>query len=259
MKISFKMKTVASWLVVWLLIAVLTVTIVIQRIWIVRMTNRLGQIMNLSFDGNAIRVSLAANVPLPSVTLTPSYVRETFRYGSPFGEKRTWRQDLREAVRDRAEDLFGSPRGDESMRRMHEGIDLFMPKGTPVYPLAAIGIVTEVVDNISNAVRVPASNSSGNTFDLVDYGRTLRIRYPEGIESVYAHLNSIVVIPGQIVRRTNIVGTVGDTGNAARSGKPPHLHLELRDSAGKSFDPSERLSFDRSDPAFFLKLLSVTK
>jgi murein DD-endopeptidase MepM/ murein hydrolase activator NlpD len=41
----------------------------------------------------------------------------------------------------------------------------------------------------------------------------------------YAHLNSIEASSFQVVTQSSIIGTVGDSGNAA--GKPPHLHYSI--------------------------------
>lgn len=243
----------------WLIIVLLGMALAVETAWILAQRARMHALVILGTDAGGIRVSRADGANLPSPLLESGFVKETFRYGSPFGGGKTWRDDLNQHIRVKTEDLFASPRGDDKLRRTHEGVDLFVPKGTPVYPLGLVGIVTAVVDSDSNAVSTTGSNASGEAVAAeVDYGRTLRIRYPEGFESVYAHLDTVSVKPGQVVKRGEAVGTVGTSGNAIRSGKPPHLHMELRDSSGLPFDPSERLLYHRADPAFFLNLLSVS-
>ena len=48
------------------------------------------------------------------------------------------------------------------------------------------------------------------------------------VESVYAHLATITVVPEQTVQRGELVGTIGDAGGQYLA----HLHLELRDAPG---------------------------
>jgi murein DD-endopeptidase MepM/ murein hydrolase activator NlpD len=96
--------------------------------------------------------------------------------------------------------------------RMHEGVDLAGPIGTPIYA-TAYGVVVE------------AGWSSG-------YGRMVRIRHDFGLETLYAHLNSIAVVVGQRVSRGE---HIGDMGNSGRS-TGPHLHYEIR-TGGEAIDP----------------------
>lgn len=60
-------------------------------------------------------------------------------------------------------------------------------------------------------------------------GNTLGIRNGN-ILSLYAHLNEINVVLGQIVNSHELVGLSGNTGEATTS---PHLHFELRDLSKK--------------------------
>jgi len=53
-----------------------------------------------------------------------------------------------------------------------------------------------------------------------------------GYSTVYAHNSANLVKKGQYVKRGNIIGKVGSTGNATG----PHLHFEVRLS-GKSVNP----------------------
>ena len=88
--------------------------------------------------------------------------------------------------------------------RLHAGTDFAGPIGTPIYATAD-GVVIE------------ASWSSG-------YGRLIKIQHEFGIETRYAHLNSIKVAVGQRVSRGE---RIGDMGNSGRS-TGPHLHYEVR-------------------------------
>jgi len=88
--------------------------------------------------------------------------------------------------------------------RLHAGTDFAGPIGTPIYSTAD-GVVTH------------AGWSSG-------YGRLIKIQHEFGIETRYAHLNSMRVSVGQRVSRGQ---RIGDMGNSGRS-TGPHLHYEVR-------------------------------
>lgn len=102
----------------------------------------------------------------------------------------------------------------------HEGTDFAMPwhslkktEGQPVMA-GAPGIV-RVVD----------------TTDDSNYGISVRIDHPEGFfESVYAHLKSVTVTPGQKVERGHVIGYAGNTGNSFGA----HLHLTLKQKGNNS-------------------------
>ena len=88
--------------------------------------------------------------------------------------------------------------------RMHEGVDMAGPIGTPVYSTA-------------DGVVIYAGWENG-------YGRLIRIQHEFGIETRYGHLNEIDVAVGQRVSRGD---HIGDMGNSGRS-TGPHLHYEIR-------------------------------
>ena len=56
-----------------------------------------------------------------------------------------------------------------------------------------------------------------------DYGKTVMIKHERGIETLYAHLDSIAVESGQDVAAGQVIGRVGNTG--VSTGK--HLHFEI--------------------------------
>jgi murein DD-endopeptidase MepM/ murein hydrolase activator NlpD len=100
---------------------------------------------------------------------------------------------------------FGYRRDPKNGRqRMHAGIDLAAPKGTPIYATAD-GVVTT------------AGAERG-------YGNTVRIRHEFGFETVYAHKSHIRVKPGQRVSRGDHIGDMGATGRVTGV----HLHYEVR-------------------------------
>ncbi len=109
---------------------------------------------------------------------------------------------------------FGAPR--DGGVRSHQGIDIFARRGTPA--LAASDAV----------VRRVGENGLG--------GRTVWLRDERGNGLYYAHLDSQAVTEGQVVRRGDTVGFVGNTGNARRT--PPHLHFGVYRRGEGPLDPT---------------------
>lgn len=56
------------------------------------------------------------------------------------------------------------------------------------------------------------------------YGKMVTIEHPDGSETLYAHLSSIRVSNGQRVKRGEVIGAIGTTGNSTG----PHLHFEVK-------------------------------
>jgi murein DD-endopeptidase MepM/ murein hydrolase activator NlpD len=103
-------------------------------------------------------------------------------------------------------------------RRMHEGLDIPKPYGTPVYP----ALSGRVID---------AGWNEG-------YGQLVIIKHKNGETSRYGHLSKIMVKPGDLVQRgKTMIGRVGSTGISTG----PHLHFEVRDKNGKAVNPSSRI------------------
>ena len=88
-------------------------------------------------------------------------------------------------------------------RALHTGLDFPAPTGTPVHA-AAGGVV----------VGVEQHPEYGNLVTL-DHGNDLTTRY--------AHLHTVRVQPGDILRRQQRLGDVGSTGRSTG----PHLHFEV--------------------------------
>ena len=103
-------------------------------------------------------------------------------------------------------------------REMHEGVDFAAPIGTPV-PSVAEGRVKF------------AGTQTG-------YGQVIKIAHPGGFETVYAHLSSIAVKPGQTVSEGQRIGKTGNSGMSTG----PHLHFEFH-AAGRLVDPVRMASY----------------
>lgn len=100
---------------------------------------------------------------------------------------------------------FG-PRFHPILRRykLHTGVDIAAPIGTPVYA-AAEGVVV-------------------HAGWLGAYGNAVIIDHGGGVSTLYGHLSSISVSPGQTVSQGELIGGVGSTGLSTG----PHLHFEKR-------------------------------
>ena len=55
------------------------------------------------------------------------------------------------------------------------------------------------------------------------YGNVVKIQHSNGLITLYAHLQSIMVVNGQTVSQGQTVGLIGSTGNSTG----PHLHFEV--------------------------------
>jgi murein DD-endopeptidase MepM/ murein hydrolase activator NlpD len=94
--------------------------------------------------------------------------------------------------------------------RMHWGVDLSVPRGTPIHA-SADGVV------------------SRTEWSKGGYGWVIDIDHGYGFETRYAHCHTILAKPGDIVKRGEIIGTVGSTGRSIA----PHLHYEVHVSGIK--------------------------
>lgn len=87
--------------------------------------------------------------------------------------------------------------------RMHRGIDLGAPAGSPIVA-AAEG-------------RVVSAGWAGG------YGRQVAIAHAGGIRTTYSHMSRIAARPGDTVRQGQVIGYVGSSGLSTG----PHLHYEV--------------------------------
>ena len=95
---------------------------------------------------------------------------------------------------------FGVNRG----ARRHRGIDIRGENGQEVRAVRAGRVVS-------------SSRMRG-------YGKTVVVDHGDGLRSLYAHNSTILVEPGEPVRRGQPIARVGRTGNASTH----HCHLEIR-------------------------------
>lgn len=98
--------------------------------------------------------------------------------------------------------------------RMHRGIDIAGPVGTPVFAAASGTVVTA------------GWNSGG-------YGNMVDIRHPDGSMTRYAHNSRLLVRAGQQVRQGQQIAEMGSTGYSTG----PHLHFEVHLPEGGTANP----------------------
>ena len=88
--------------------------------------------------------------------------------------------------------------------RMHNGVDMAAPAGTPIYA-AKSGKVTT------------ASYQSGGA------GNYVSINHGDGFSSIYMHMTRYIVSKGQYVEAGQVIGYVGSTGISTGN----HLHFGI--------------------------------
>lgn len=103
--------------------------------------------------------------------------------------------------------------------RMHKGIDL--------------GIHSNDTIRAAFDGKVRLTN-----YEARGYGNYVIIRHPNGLETVYGHLNKHLVKPDQVVKAGDPIGLGGSTGRSTG----PHLHFETR-YMGYAINPSAIFDF----------------
>ena len=96
--------------------------------------------------------------------------------------------------------------------KMHEGIDVGASYGT--------------------AIKAPADGIITYSGEKAGFGKFVQVDHGYGIETIYAHNQSLHVRNGQKVKRGNLLAAVGNTGHSTG----PHLHYEVRVN-GIAVDP----------------------
>jgi murein DD-endopeptidase MepM/ murein hydrolase activator NlpD len=125
------------------------------------------------------------------------------------------------AEADAIRSLFGASR--DAGRRHHEGVDIFVQRLTPVLAVAS-------------GRAMPRQDALG--------GNTVWLNTP-GTSYYYAHLDRVAVREQQRVKAGDVLGYVGNTGNA--SGMPSHLHFGVYRWGRDPVDPLPLLVGQRFD------------
>jgi murein DD-endopeptidase MepM/ murein hydrolase activator NlpD len=146
-------------------------------------------------SGLAGVASVASIEPPPDTKPKLSFARVHRKVKPVVVPAATWVNPLPEAA---VTSCFGHRWG-----RLHAGVDLAAPHGTPIRAAGA-GVV----------VMAGAAQGYGNAV-LIDHG--------DGFLTHYGHLAVITVAVGQRVAAGQEIGLEGSTGNSTR----PHLHFEV--------------------------------
>lgn len=107
----------------------------------------------------------------------------------------------------------------ERFKRMHKGVDIHIKMNDTIYAA------------FDGKVRLTAYEGKG-------YGNYVILRHPNGLETVYGHLNKHLVKPDQVVRAGDPIGLGGSTGRSTG----PHLHFETR-FMGYAINPAAIFDF----------------
>jgi murein DD-endopeptidase MepM/ murein hydrolase activator NlpD len=115
-------------------------------------------------------------------------------------------------------DSFGAPRMmGTQYEHAHQGTDILAPFLTPLLACER-GIVTQMGSDVLGGTKLWLKGESGTYY-------------------YYAHLSSFApgLVNGTLVEAGDVVGFVGDTGNA--KGGVPHLHFEIHPDGGQAVNP----------------------
>jgi murein DD-endopeptidase MepM/ murein hydrolase activator NlpD len=103
---------------------------------------------------------------------------------------------------------ISDPFGPKQSGGQNDGINIAVPQGTPI-KAAEDGVVAY----------------AGS--ELKGYGNLVLVRHPNGYVTAYAHASELGVKKGETVKRGQVIGKAGATGNVAN----PQLHFEVRKGA----------------------------
>lgn len=117
--------------------------------------------------------------------------------------------------------------------RMHKGIDLAIRNNDTIYAA------------FDGKCRLTAYERKG-------YGNYVILRHPNGLETVYGHLNKPLVKADQVVKAGDPIGLGGSTGRSTG----PHLHFETR-FMGYAINPSAIFDFANQTTHTDTHILSI--
>jgi murein DD-endopeptidase MepM/ murein hydrolase activator NlpD len=108
--------------------------------------------------------------------------------------------------------------GPKTTGGQNDGINVAVPEGTPI-KAAEDGVVAY----------------AGN--ELKGYGNLVLVRHSNGFVTAYAHASELSVKKGETIKRGQVIGKAGSTGNVTS----PQLHFEVRKGA-TPVDPAQYLT-----------------
>ena len=99
--------------------------------------------------------------------------------------------------------------------------------GYRVHPFTGYTVFHEGID-ISNQIGTPIRSTAEGVVSFVGYkdyfGNLVQISHPaSGFKTMFGHLKKAAVVEGQVVRRGEVIGYLGNSGRSTG----PHLHYEI--------------------------------
>lgn len=123
----------------------------------------------------------------------------------------------------------------------HQGIDFAMEKSTPL---------KAIMDG---------------EIQIIDYGnfksgKTVVIKGIDGMTYIYGHLSEFKVKAGDVVRKGDLLGLSGNSGNVFGSNGGFHLDFSVKNERGQFIDPAPYIEFiqNMNNPKYMESLLSDT-
>jgi len=129
-----------------------------------------------------------------------------------------------------------------SSSHVHQGIDLFCPKRTPVFAVASGEVVS---------ARKALNPSEGKKTGA---GRNIVLKHTQDalFHSWYMHLDELLVKPGEQVTMGQQIGWSGNSMFSDLSAKSPHLHFEILTKYPPGGEPPGGGVTNRVDPEQWL-------
>ncbi len=152
------------------------------------------------------------NAPPSANLVTPA--ADPLPETAPTGTTGSSAVSFRWPVKGRISDAFGP----KAAGGQNDGINITVPHGTPI-KAAEDGVVAY----------------AGS--ELKGYGNLVLVRHSNGFVTAYAHASELAVKKGETVKRGQVIGKAGQTGNVTS----PQLHFEVRKGA-TPVDPSQYLT-----------------
>lgn len=208
--------------------------------WYVLAPDAIGMTSTFALGAFRSRAALVVALALVlGVVGSPGEARAGIKYGQMVEYELTFPVDGNHYFRD----TFGARR---SHGKGHQGQDVFAKKGTPV--VAAASGTVRYVNWTSRSHLNPSRCCS------------VVIGHEDGWQSRYLHLDNDRpgtddgkgwgiapgIVPGARVEAGQLIGWVGDSGNAEETG--PHLHFELLDPGRVHANPFEALILAGGNP-----------
>jgi len=121
------------------------------------------------------------------------------------------------------------------VKKMHAGCDFSAPVGTPIYATGDGKVVT-------------------TNRNLGGYGNEIEINHGFGYVTKYAHMSKFDVRKGQVVKRGQKIGEVGNTGLSVA----PHLHYEVIHNGNKT-NPTNYFHGDLTPEEYEILLIKASE